>query len=69
MVWRTPKEDFSIKCTVATVKHGGRTMVCWGYFSSSEVANLVFIDGNMIGNAYRNILDKKSNTISEEFEA
>ena len=32
--------------------------MCWEYFSSFEVGNFVFIDENMTGNVYRNILDK-----------
>ena len=27
MVWRTPREEFDPKCTVATVKHGGGSVV------------------------------------------
>lgn len=58
MVWRSPKEEFDPKCTVPTVKHGGGNVKCWGCFSSSGVGELVFIDGNMTGEAYREILEK-----------
>ena len=56
MVWRTPKEELDPKCTVSTVKYGGGNVKCWGCFSSCGVRNLVFIDGNMTGEVYRDIL-------------
>ena len=46
-----------MKCTTPTVKQGGGSVICWGCFSSSGVGILVFIDGNMTGTTYRNILD------------
>ena len=58
MVWRTPKEELDPKCTVPTVKYGGGNVKCWGCFSSCGVGNLVFIDGNMTGEVYRDILQK-----------
>ena len=58
MVWRTPQEVFDPRCTVHTVKHGGGNVKCWGSLSSSAVGNLVFIDGNMTGEVYRNILQR-----------
>ncbi|CAF1538257.1 unnamed protein product [Adineta ricciae] len=58
MVWRTTKEELDPKCMVPTVKHGGGNVKCWGCFSSCGVGNLVFIDGNMTGEMYRDILDK-----------
>ena len=58
MVWRTPKEELDPKCTVSTVKYGGGNVKCWGCFSSCGVGNLVFIDGNMTGEVYRDILQK-----------
>ncbi|CAF3688027.1 unnamed protein product [Rotaria socialis] len=59
MVWRTTAEEFNPRCTVPTVKHGGGNVKCWGCFSASGVGNLVFIDGNMTGELYRDILQKK----------
>ena len=59
MVWRTPKEELDPKCTVPTVKYSGGNVKCWGCFSSCGVGNLVFIDGNMTGGVYRDILQKK----------
>ena len=58
MVCRSTKEELQPKCTVRTVKHGGANVKCWGCFSSSGVGNLVFIDGNMAGELYRDILQK-----------
>ena len=57
MVWRTTTEELDPKCTVPTVKHGGRSVKCWGCFSSYGVGNLIFIDGNMTGEMCRAILD------------
>ena len=58
MVWRTLQEVFDPRCTVSTVKHGGGNVKCWGSFSSSGVGNLVFNDGNMTGEVYRDILQR-----------
>lgn len=58
MVWRTTKEEFNPACIVPTVKHRGGNVKCWGCFSSSGVGNLAFIDGNMTGEIYGDILDK-----------
>ena len=58
MVWRTPQEAFNPRCTVPTVKYGGGNVTCWGSFSSSGVGNLVFIDGNMTGEVYHDILQR-----------
>ena len=59
MVWRTTKEGLDPQCTVPTVKYGGVSVKCWRYFSSSGFGNLVFIDGNMSRDLYRDILQKK----------
>ena len=58
IVWRTPKEELGPKCIVLTVKCGGGNVKCSGCFSSCDVKNLVFIDGNMTGEVYRGILQK-----------
>ena len=58
MVWRSTKEEFEPRCTVSTVKHGGGNVKCWGCFFSSGIGNLVFIDWNMTGELYRDILQK-----------
>ena len=56
MVWRSTKEELEPRRTVPTVKHGEGIVKCWGCFSSSGVGNLVFIDGNITGELYRDIL-------------
>ena len=43
---------------VPTVKHGGGNVKCWGCTSSSGVGNLVFIDGKITGEVYRDILQR-----------
>ena len=58
MVWRTTQEAFDPRCTVPTVKHGGGNVKCCSCISSSGVENLVFIDGNMTGEIYRDILQR-----------
>ena len=57
VVWRLPKKEFGPECTIPTVKHGGGNVKCWGCFSSSGVDSLIFIDGNMTGESYREILE------------
>ena len=52
MVWRITKEELDPQCTVPTVKYGDGSVKCWGYFSSTGVVNLVFIDGNVSGKLY-----------------
>ena len=68
MVWRMPKEEFDPKCTVPTVKHTGGNVKCWDCFSTAGVAILVFIDGNMTGNMYRDIFLKEFIRISGKIE-
>ena len=57
VIWRITKEEMDPKCTVPTVKHGGRSVMCWGCMSSAGVGKLVYIDGNMTGEMYRRILE------------
>ena len=57
VVWRSPKEEFGPECTIPTVKHGGGNVKCWGRFSSSGMGILIFVDGNMMGESYREILE------------
>ena len=58
MVWRTPQKAFDPRCTVPTVEHRGGNVKCWDFISSSGVGNLLFIDGNMTGEVYRDILQR-----------
>ena len=57
MIWRMPKKEFDAKYIVPTVKHVGGNVKCWGCYSAAGVSTLVFIDGNMIGKTYRDILE------------
>ena len=56
IVWRRPKEEFHPKCTVPTVKHGSGSVNIWGCFAWNDVGNLLFIEGNMTGEMYKDIL-------------
>ncbi|CAF2519523.1 unnamed protein product [Rotaria sp. Silwood2] len=56
IVWRSPKEEYDPVCTVPTVKHGGGNVKVWGCFAWNGVGNLVFINGNMTGEMYKDIL-------------
>ena len=56
MVWRSPKEEHDPKCTVPTVKYGGGSVKVWGCCACHGVGNLVFINGNMTGDMYKDIL-------------
>ena len=57
VVWRSPKKEFGLECSIPTVKHDGGNVKCWACFSSSDVGSLIFIDGNMTGESYRKILE------------
>ena len=57
-VWRKPHEEYKLKCTLPTVKHGGGSIMVWGSMAASGVGNLVFIDGIMDRYVYKNILDE-----------
>ena len=47
-VWRKPG-------TIPTVKHGGGSIMLWGYFSAAETGRLVRIEGKMNRAKYREI--------------
>ena len=57
MIWPIPAEEFDMKCTIPTIKHGRGRVICWRFFSSSGIDKLLFIDGNMTGIMYRDIFD------------
>lgn len=55
---RKKGEAFLPKNTVATVKHGGGSLMFWGAFSSSGTGKLVCIKGIMKSEHYITILDE-----------
>ena len=57
MVWHSAKEEFGREYTISTVEHGGGNVKCWSCFSSSDVSSLIFINGNMTSESYREILE------------
>ena len=50
-VWRKPS-------TSSTMKHGGGSIMLWGWFSASRTRRLVRIEGRMNGAKYRENLDE-----------
>ena len=55
MVWRSAKKGFEPECTIPTVKHSDGNVKCWGCFLSSGMGSLIFVDGNMTDESYRQI--------------
>ena len=58
MAWPMPKEEFDPKCIVPIVKRADENVKCWDCFSTAGIDTLVFINGNMTSNIYRDILEK-----------
>ncbi|GFV07037.1 transposable element Tcb1 transposase [Trichonephila clavipes] len=56
MVWCKPNTSHHPKHTIPTVKHGGGSVMVWGYMAASGLGKLVFIDGLMHKMAYLNVL-------------
>ncbi len=46
-VWRQPGEEYKDKCVLATVKHGGGSVMVWGCMSAAGAGELQFIEGTM----------------------
>ena len=42
--WRTSTDEFEERCVKPTFKHGGRSVMVWGCFSSSSVGKPEFIE-------------------------
>ncbi len=55
-VWRQPGEEYKNKCVLPTVKHGGGSVMVWGYMSATGTGELQFIEGTMNANMYFDIL-------------
>ncbi|KAI5706979.1 hypothetical protein M8J75_013076 [Diaphorina citri] len=56
-VRRRPGERVAEGCTVASVKHGGGSVMVWGCFGGSGVGDLVRIEGIMRKEEYKKILE------------
>ena len=56
-MWCSPKEEFALKYIVLTVKHGSSNVKCWDCFSSLGMDSLIFIDANMTGELYQEIIE------------
>ncbi len=55
-MWRQPGEEYKDKCVLPTVKHGGGSVMVWGYMSAAGTGELQFIEGTMNANMYCDIL-------------
>ncbi len=51
-MWRQPGEEYKDKCVLPTVKHGGGSVMVWGYMSAAGTGELQFIEGTMNANMY-----------------
>ncbi len=54
--WRQPGEEYKDKCVLPTVKHGGWSVMFWGYMSAASTGEQQFIEGTMNANMYCDIL-------------
>ena len=55
-VWRKENEAFKEKNTIATVKHGGGSLMLWGCVSYKGPGNLVKIEGKLNAQGFQEIL-------------
>ncbi len=58
-VWRCPGEEYQVNCALPTVKHGGGSIMVWGWMTTAGTGELRFIEGNMDSNMYWDILKQK----------
>ena len=57
-MWRKPNTAHHPVNAIPTVKHGGGSIMFWGYFSSAGTDKLVRIEGTIDGAKYRRTLDE-----------
>jgi DDE superfamily endonuclease len=55
--WRRPGEEFDKRYVRKEVKHGGGSVMAWGYITASGMGHIVCIEGNMDGPLYTQILN------------
>ncbi len=58
-VWHRKGEEYKEKCMVPRVKHGGGSVLMWGFMSAAGVGELHFINGIMNSQIYCSILKEK----------
>ncbi len=58
-MWWRPGEENQENCALPTVKHGGGSIMVWGYMTTVGTGELLFIEGNMNSNMYCDILKQK----------
>ena len=68
MVWRTPREEFHLKCTIPTIKHRGGSVMVWGYFTGQKVVKLCVLDRIMDRFYYRGILEQNLQPSINDFK-
>ena len=55
-IWKKKNEAYVEKNTLPTVKHGGGSLMFWGYFASSGTGNLQRVDGIMNSIKYQDVM-------------
>ena len=57
-VWKKPSTARHPSNTIPTMKHGGGSIMLWGFFSVARTGRYVRIEGAMNGAKYRQILEE-----------